>query len=122
MNQVHPFDTAGMAWADHPTLAGVQIKGLEGRDTHPSLSFILVRVAAGGVIPRHVHEQATETAYVMSGHGELRLGVDENGIAAQVVPMTPGAGASVPPGLYHSVQNSADAPLEILAIHSPPVR
>jgi mannose-6-phosphate isomerase-like protein (cupin superfamily) len=122
MGQVHLFNINTIDWTDHPRFAGLQIKGLEGRDTHPHLSFMLVRVATGGVIPRHVHEQETETVYVVSGRGELRLGVEENGRFGEAVVMQPGSGASVPPGLYHSVQNTSDAPLEILAIHSPPVR
>ena len=122
MSLAHPFDTTAMEWVDHPTLPGLKIKGLEGRDTHPHLSFMLVRVATGGEIPRHVHDLATETAYVVSGRGELLLGVDESGHATEVLPMEPGGGASVPPGLYHAVKNIGDGPLEILAIHSPPTR
>lgn len=122
MNQAHLFDIDSVDWIDHPRFAGLQIKGLEGRATHPHLSFMLVRVAAGGVIPRHVHETETETAYVVSGRGELCLGVDESGAASEVVAWQPGSGATIPPGLYHSVQNTGDTPLEILAIHSPPVR
>jgi mannose-6-phosphate isomerase-like protein (cupin superfamily) len=122
MSQAHLFDVNTIDWSDHPRFAGLQIKGLEGRDTHPHLSFMLVRVAVGGVIPRHVHEIETETAYFVSGRGELRLGVDEGGNANEVVVMESGKGASIPPGLYHSVQNTGDTPLEILAIHSPPVR
>lgn len=122
MSQAHSFDTTTMAWVDHPTLPGLKIKGMEGRDTHPRLSFMLVRVVEGGVIPRHAHDVATETAYVVSGHGQLFLGVDESGQASEVLPMEPGGGASVPPGLYHAVKNTGDGPLEILAIHSPPTR
>ena len=48
MIQAHLFDINTIEWTDHPTLPGLQIKGLEGRATHPHLSFMLVRVAAGG--------------------------------------------------------------------------
>jgi quercetin dioxygenase-like cupin family protein len=122
MSQTHLFDVNAIDWTDHPRFTGLQIKGLEGRDTHPHLSLMLVRVAAGGVIPRHVHDTETETAYVVAGRGALNLGVEEDGSAREVVEIIPGLGASIPPGLYHSVQNTGDEPLEILAIHSPPVR
>ncbi len=122
VKKAHTFDVNAVDWADHPTLAGLQIKGLEGRATHPHLSFMLVRVAAGGIIPRHVHAVETETAYVVSGRGELYVDVDEDGHAGQVVAFLPGSGASIPPGLYHAVRNTGDVPLEILAIHSPPTR
>jgi quercetin dioxygenase-like cupin family protein len=46
---------------------------------------MLVRVAVGGIIPRHVHHVETETAYVVSGRGGLNLGVDEDGRASEVV-------------------------------------
>ncbi len=122
MNEAHLFDINAIEWADHPTLPGLKIKGLEGRATHPHLSFMLVRVEAGGVIPRHAHETAAETALVVAGQGELSLDVDEAGHAGQVVAFVPGVGVSVPPGLYHSVKNVGDTPLEILAIHIPPTR
>ena len=122
MSHAHLFDTNATDWTDHPTLPGLKIKGLEGRATHPHLSFMLVRVAPGGVIPRHVHDVATETTLVVSGRGELRLDVDEDGNAKDVVQWEAGRGGSIPPGLYHSVQNTGDEPLEILAIHSPPTR
>ena len=122
MSQIHLFDVEKLEWADHPRFAGLKIKGLEGRATHPHLSFMLVRVAVGGAIPRHVHDTETETAYVVNGRANLLLDVDEKGNARAVVSWKPGRGASIPPGLYHSVLNTGDEPLEILAIHSPPVR
>jgi|GEM_PF-389543 len=126
MNQTqthaHLFDVNAVDWTPHARFSGLQIKGLEGRDTHPHLSLMLVRVAPGGVIPRHVHEVETETAYVVAGQGTLKLGVDESGHASDTVAISPGTGASIPPGLYHSVENTGSEPLDILAIHSPPVR
>lgn len=120
MTQADLFNINTIAWADHPTLPGLQVNGLEGRATHPRLSLMLVRVEAGGVIPRHTHDVATETALVVAGQGELSLDVDEAGQAGQVVAFVPGVGVSVPPGLYHSVRDTGDTPLEILAIHTPP--
>lgn len=130
MTQAHLFDINTIAWADHPTLPGLQVKGLEGRATHPHLSVMLVRVEAGGVIPRHAHDVATETALVVAGRGELYLDAQVSEMSdtskvsdiSRVVAFVPGVGVSIPPGLYHSVRNTGDAPLEILAIHTPPTR
>lgn len=124
MTQAHLFDINTIAWADHPTLPGLQVKLLEGRATHPHLSFMLVRVEAGGVIPRHAHDVATETALVVAGQGELHLDtqVCDTSQEQEIVAFVPGVGVSIPPGLYHSVRNTGNTPLEILAIHTPPTR
>ena len=98
MNEAHLFDINAIEWADHPNLPGLKIKGLEGRAAQLHLSFTLVRVEAGGVIPRHAHETATETAFVVAGQGELSLDVDEAGHAGRVVAFAPGVGVSVPSG------------------------
>src|SRR5262245_44015700 len=116
MLKANSFDTNALDWTEHPQFAGLLIKLLESRATHPHLSMMLVRLAAGGVIGTHVHATETETAYVLAGHGVLKLG------DADEVVMEPGRGVSVPPGLYHSLHNHGDTPLELLAIHAPPVR
>jgi len=116
MPKVHSFDANSIDWAAHPQFAELQIKVLESRATHPHLSMMLVRLAAGGVIDTHVHATETETAYVLAGRGVLKLGDNDE------VVMEPGHGVSVPPGLYHSLHNQGEVPLELLAIHAPPIR
>ena len=36
--------------------------------------------------------------------------------------LTAGMGASIPPGTLHSLRNTGEIPLELIAIHMPPVR
>jgi mannose-6-phosphate isomerase-like protein (cupin superfamily) len=116
MPKVHSFDANAIDWTAHPQFAGLLIKVLESRATHPHMSMMLVRLAVGGVISTHVHATETETAYVLAGRGVLKLGDNDE------VVMEPGRGVSVPPGLDHSLHNRGDVPLELLAIHAPPVR
>ena len=72
-----------------------------------------VKVAAGGRIDPHTHPVETETAYVL--HGSARLLCQ--GAATE---LRAGGGVSIPPGLEHSLE--ADAEVELLAIHTPPLR
>lgn len=109
------FNINQMEWVESAQFPGVQIKTLETRATHPAASVILVRVAVGGVIHRHVHAQETETAYVLAGRGTITLGDEETFLET-------GAGVTIPPGLPHSLRNSGDAPIELIAMHIPPTR
>lgn len=115
MEEPRLFDANAIAWATHPRFPSVRVKVLETRTTHPSASVTLVQVAVGGVIPMHVHDQETETAYVLAGRGVLTLGDDQ-------ALLERGTGVTVPPGLPHSLHNTGDAPMELIAVHIPPVQ
>ncbi len=104
-----------VAWEAHPRFEALQVKVLEAKSTHPFASIMLVKVAAGGEIPEHVHAIETETAYVLSGKAVLR--VDGATYAFEA-----GVNVSIPPGARHSVVNNHDEPLMIYAMHTPPVR
>lgn len=111
----HTFDTNGMDWTIHERFPAIRVKVLEGRATHPLASMMLVRLAVGGEIQRHIHELEAETAYVLAGQGELT-------VEDETIVFTPGAGATIPPRHWHSLKNSGDVELELLAIHTPPTR
>lgn len=115
MPQLHYFDANGMDWTQHPLFPSIQIKLLEARATHPQASIMLVEVAVGGVIDPHLHQVETETAFIL--RGEAVLTVEEEDIA-----LKPYTGASIPPGLTHSLRNVGQTPLEMIAIHTPPAR
>jgi quercetin dioxygenase-like cupin family protein len=104
-----------VTWEAHPRFQALQVKVLEAKATHPHASIMLVKVAAGGEIPEHVHEVETETAYVLSGKAELH--VDGAAYAFEA-----GVNVSIPPGARHSVVNGNDEPLMIYAMHTPPIR
>lgn len=115
MVEPHFFDVNTTEWTDHPQFAGIRVKGLEGRATHPAFSIMLVQLAPGSAIPMHIHEIETETAYVMTGEGVLTIeGVETH--------LKPGMGVTVRPGTQHNVRCTGSVPLEVLAIHSPAVR
>jgi mannose-6-phosphate isomerase-like protein (cupin superfamily) len=114
MSPVHLFNANSLDWTTHPTFAAIQIKVLQGRQTHAAASLILVRLAIGGTIEPHVHEQAAETVVVLAGQGWLQHGDQQSALAA-------GMGATIPPGLRHSLKNTGELPLELIAIHAPAV-
>ncbi len=115
MPQPHFFDSAAMEWTPHPTIQGILTKPFETRASYPAASVQLAQVAVGGVIGLHTHAVETETAYVLSGEGVLTFDGQQHAFSA-------GIGATIPPGIAHSVINTGDVPLEIYAIHIPPVR
>jgi quercetin dioxygenase-like cupin family protein len=66
--------------------------------TVSSLGFSTFKAGSLGALIAH---QTEETAYVVSGRGELRL---EDG----VVPFTAGDGLWIPAGVWHAVENPSD--------------
>lgn len=115
MLSAHVFDANAMEWMAHSLFPHIQTKVFETRASHPWASVMLVRIAPGQVIETHVHEKETETAYFLAGEGLLSHGDAETTVH-------PGMGVSVPPGLPHSIRSLGEAPLEILAVHMPPIR
>lgn len=108
-------DTRSLPFVADARFPDIAIQLLESRQTHPSASVIIARVAPGGQIVPHVHEIETETAYVLSGSGLLITQTETYAFEAGVI-------VTIPPGLRHEVRNTGEAPLEILAMHSPPTR
>jgi mannose-6-phosphate isomerase-like protein (cupin superfamily) len=115
MTEIHLFNADTMPWSEDTRFPGIGVKILESRTTHPTTSVVLVKLDVGVVITTHVHAIETETAYVLSGQGTLKHGEQETVLET-------GMGVSIPPGLPHSMRNSGDAPLHLIAMHSPPTR
>lgn len=111
----HSFDTNALAWTAHERFPEIRVQVLEGRATHPHMSLMHVRLGPGGEIQTHLHETESETAYVLSGQGELT-------VEHETIAFLPGAGATIPPQHRHSLKNTGDTDLELLAIHTPPTR
>lgn len=109
------FDAAATEWQAHPLFPQIDIKNLQPGAAHPAGAFSLmrVRVAAGGRIDPHTHPVETETACVLRGSARLLCG----GTATE---LRAGGGVSIPPGLEHALE--ADTEVELLAIHSPPLK
>ncbi|MDP7643629.1 MAG: cupin domain-containing protein [Anaerolineales bacterium] len=114
MDKPYFFDANEMEWRPHPRFPTILTKSFETRASYPDASVTLVQVGVTGVIETHVHEVETETAYVISGRGRLLLGDNEQILQA-------GTGITIPPGLPHSLHNTEDEPMELFAVHIPPV-
>ena len=111
----HFFNANDIAWTEHPQFKGLFIKVLETRATNASASVTLTRLAVGQSIGAHTHAIETETVYLLQGRARLLHDSVEAIIEA-------GGGVSIPPGIAHSLHNSGDVPLELIAFHAPPVR
>jgi len=111
----HYFDTTILDWAAHERFPDIRVKLLETRATHQHASVMLVRLAVGGEIVSHIHKIETETAYILSGLGVLT--VETEGFV-----FAPGRGATIKPGCIHSLKNTGNTDLELIAIHTPPTR
>lgn len=109
------FKSASIEWQTHPLFPQINIKDLQQGADHPAGAFSLMRVkvAAGSGIDAHSHSVETETAYLLSGTARLIC-------AGECTELRSGEGASIPPGMEHSL--AADTEVELLAIHTPPLR
>jgi mannose-6-phosphate isomerase-like protein (cupin superfamily) len=114
MKAAHLFHAGTTEWQPHPKLRGIRIKSLENSGTFEKASVTLVQIDPGGVIEPHSHESNFETAYVISGNGVLTLPDGD-------LPLGPGDGVTVPPQTIHSLRNTGHQPIEILAVHIPPM-
>lgn len=101
-------------WGPHPRYEGLLLKVLVPGAVNPALNVSRVRVDVGKRIPPHVHEDSSETFYILRGTGTCHLGDTS-------VPFGPGACFYAPPGLEHHLENTGAEPVEILAIFAPPV-
>ena len=62
--------------------------------------------------PRHFHERLHETVYVLEG--ELTISLDD-----ETAVLTPGAFASIPPGVVHTFRNDSVEPARGLNVNAP---
>ena len=115
MPTAHIFDANTTDWTLNERFADIRTKVFETRLTHPWASVMLVELTVTGLIDTHLHEKETETVYVLAGQGLLTHGEVQSDVKA-------GMGASIPPGLPHSLRNVGEIPLQLIAFHMPPVR
>jgi mannose-6-phosphate isomerase-like protein (cupin superfamily) len=79
----------------------------------PGLSVIQERVPPGQGEVRHVHQQAQQFFFVLSGEATMEL-------AEKKVVIGPRQGISVAPGTPHRLRNEGNGDLAFLVISSPP--
>lgn len=115
MPEPHVFDAASTAWSGDSRYNGIFIKILETRASHAAASIVLMMIGVNRSEPAHTHDIETETVFVQAGQGSASFG-DE------MVKLRPGMGVTIPAGTAHNLANEGDIPLELIVIHSPPVR
>ena len=64
--------------------------------------------------PAHVHEEAEEILYILTGIGEMYFD-------GKPEPLRPGICIYVPPGVKHSINNKGKEVLKVAYVFSPPV-
>ncbi len=79
-----------------------------------ALSVIHERVPPGAAESAHLHVQAQQFFFVLSGTATLEFGDGS-------VTLREGEGLHVPPGLAHRFANHAEQPVEFLVISSPAI-
>jgi mannose-6-phosphate isomerase-like protein (cupin superfamily) len=79
------------------------------------LSVIEERVPPGGCEEWHVHDQARQFFYVLSGRAEMRTAVG-------VAQLGPGVGVEVPPGVAHQFANVGESDVVFLVTSTPTTR
>jgi quercetin dioxygenase-like cupin family protein len=70
-------------------------------------------VQTRGAIPRHTHPRATETTYVLTGRGTVRI--EDREYAA-----VPGSAFRIVPGVAHSVHPGPGETLIAVVYYDPP--
>jgi quercetin dioxygenase-like cupin family protein len=102
-------------WTPHPAgLKGVTMKKLRTRDEGEYReSVAIVRVDAGAAVPPHIHEQADDNLYILTGKARMRVDREEFAVA-------PGAQITVPAGIEHEIFAVTET-LEIYDVFAPPL-
>jgi mannose-6-phosphate isomerase-like protein (cupin superfamily) len=97
------------------TLDGSSIRELAGpawtEARHQSLAE--ATLPAGGQTAEHYHPRSEELYYFVAGAGRMRLGEDEDEVAA-------GDCIVIPPGVAHKLWNDGPEPLVLPCCCSPP--
>lgn len=78
----------------------------------PHFSVIQERVPVGGGELAHLHNEAHQFFYILSGRATLEL-------AAESVSLGPGQGCYVAPGVVHRFVNESDRDVTFLVISAP---
>lgn len=82
---------------------------------NPALSVHRGRIEPGGEILPHTHDGQTETFYILSGEAICTMGEER-------LPVTAGSCCVAPSGVVHGLKNGGEAPVELLALFTPPLK
>lgn len=95
LDSVEKIELPGLSWSRMVVTAGST-----GEAATASLGY---SVFTPGTALAPVKHETEEFAYVLSGHGELRLGDGEEAVAFRA-----GDGLHIPAGVWHAVVNTSD--------------
>lgn len=116
MTDVQVYHLQREDWQPHPTLPGIDVRQRFTEGDHLPRDVMVARVQPGERIPRHVHPDETEVAYVVAGQGVVHMssGADD---AERSADLDTGTAFIVPPGVHHAVDNTGDGVLVVFALH-----
>jgi mannose-6-phosphate isomerase-like protein (cupin superfamily) len=120
MDYPHIQDLSVLDWQAHPVVSSVLTKVFENEASHPLADVLVAHVEVGGEIPWHVHDQASETAYVLVGEGILKYAQPDKRDNPSQTSLKAGVALTIPGGWWHTVLNTGTTPLELFAFHTPP--
>lgn len=105
-----------MEWLPHPSLSGISTR-FSPIDVpeHPAVDALVARLEPGGIIPRHVHAETCEIAYVLSASGRLIEGEADH---PESRPLREGSAMFIPAGVPHMIENTSSEYMLIFAIHT----
>jgi quercetin dioxygenase-like cupin family protein len=100
----------------HPKHPGVFLRHYFCGEDNGRLNNLELRIDPGFGIPPHIHDQATEFFYIISGTGEFLIDGEWHEVG-------PGQACKAPTDEEHGFRVAAEGePLLMLATFSPPVR
>jgi len=104
-----------ITWKPHPTAKGVEIKVLLSKKEHGTdITLMLVKGRKGAEVPEHVHENADDIIYPISG--KFKMWVEGTG----EIEVEKGRIIRVPKGVKHKVYG-VDEDYVVLDIFSPAI-
>lgn len=106
---------ADVMFAKHPTQEGVFMKHFFCKEDNDRLNNLEVNIVPGFQIAPHIHEDASEFFYVVSGHGEFLDDTDWKSIKK-------GDAFKATQGMTHAIKNTGNKTLVLFSTFSPPTR
>ncbi len=79
-----------------------------------NLAFGLATFPPDSNAPAHVHDAQEEIIFILAGRGEFVT-------AEGCVPLEPGTGIFIPPGLTHQIVVKGEETVKLVTVFSPPV-
>lgn len=108
------IDSQSSPWLPHRKYTGVYARSVVDSAISSDLEVREVRITPGAEISLHTHEGSAETFYVLSGTGTVYTG-------SESVPCQPGSCFHAQAGTAHSVKNTSEQDMHLLAIFTPPL-